>query len=385
MRLIVIGLTILLGAHAPSRAIERTRANRLSEWGSFVGLRQPTLIGARGRLRSPRQVTQTAGQKYKNIQIFKGILASDLEPTMAFIAGSLGVRCNFCHVPNAFEKDDKPTKIAARRMIQMVFDLNKGSFNGESAVSCFTCHRGKSRPVSVPAIGQNPWAPAAPRKEEPAPPSVDQILERYVQAIGGTTAWSKFKSRVTKGSRIGADGVLVPEEVFQKAPNKLVTTTSYPQIVFTNGFNGTTAWSHSSQGGAQQLPAEALNQMKNDAVFDKEIDIRKMYTELRVAGQEKIGDRDAWVVVATPASGLQERLYFDVASGLLVRRYVESKTILGRFPLQTDYEDFRDVDGIKLPFLIHWSFPGRSWGRKISEIKHNVPIDDAKFEVPNRP
>jgi len=328
---------------------------------------------------------QTAGQKFKNIQIFKEMPASDLDPTMAFIAGSLGVRCNFCHVPNAFEKDEKPTKIAARRMIQMVFGVNKGSFNGESAVSCFTCHRGKSRPVSVPAVGQNLWAPAPPRKEEPAPPSVDQILERYVQAIGGPTAWSKIKSRVTKGSRIGADGVLVPEDVFQKAPNKLVITTSYPNIVFTNGFNGTTAWGHSSQGGAQQLPADALNQLKNEAVFDKEIDIRKVYPELRVAGQEKIGDRDVWVVVATPASGLQERLYFDVASGLLVRRYVESRTILGRLPLQTDYEDFRDVDGIKLPFVIRWSFPGRSWGRKVSEITHNVPIDDAKFELPNRP
>src|SRR4029453_7660133 len=144
---------------------------------------------------------KTTDQMFKNIQVFKGLPASQLDPTMAFISGSLGVRCNFCHVPNAFEKDDKPTKIAARRMIQMVFDLNKGSFNGESAVSCFTCHRGKSRPVSVPAIGENLWAPAPPKKEEPTSPTVDQVLDKYVQAIGGTAAWEKIKSRVTKGSR----------------------------------------------------------------------------------------------------------------------------------------------------------------------------------------
>jgi hypothetical protein len=329
-----------------------------------------------------RSQQQTAEQKYKNIQMFKGMPAPDLDSTMAFISGSLGVRCSFCHVPTAFEKDDKPTKMAARRMIQMVFDVNKGSFNGESAVSCFTCHRGKSKPVSVPAIGQNLWAPLPPRKAEPSPPSIDQILAKYVDAIGGVTAWQKVKTRITKGSRIGADEVLVPEEIYQKSPNKLVTITSYPQIVFTSGFNGTTAWGHSSTGGAQQLPPEILNQIKNEAAFDRDIDIKKSYSELRVAGQEKIGERDAWVVIAFPTVGPQERLYFDTASGLLVRRYLESKTILGRLPLQTDYEDFRDVDGIKLPFLIRWSLPGRSWGRKVVEIKHNVAIDDTKFELP---
>lgn len=329
---------------------------------------------------------QTVEQRYKNIQIFKGMPASDLEPTMAFIAGSLGVRCNFCHTPNQFERDDKPTKLAARKMIRMVFDLNKGSFNGESAVSCFTCHRGKSKPVSVPVVSQNLWAPGPARKEEPAAPSVDQILEKYVQAIGGTSAWQTVKSRVTRGSRIGADGVLVPEEVYQKSPNKLLTITSYPQIVFSNGFNGTSGWGHSSRDGVQQLPAEVMNQLKTEAIFGKELDLRKVYTDLRVTGQEKIGDRDAWIIVATQASGIQEKLFLDAASGLLVRRYVESKTMLGRLPLQTDYEDYRDVDGIKLPFMIRWSFPGRSWGRKVVEIKHNVEIDDARFELPqNRP
>jgi len=74
-----------------------------------------------------------------------------------------------------------------------------------------------------------------------------------------------------------------------------------------------------------------------------------------------------------------EKLFFDVRTGFLVRRYTESDTPLGKLPLQIDYEDYRAVDGIQQPFLIHWSFPGRIWGRKIDEIKQNVPIDDAKF------
>ena len=127
------------------------------------------------------QQTPTAEQVYKNIQLFKGMPASELEPTMAFISGSLGVKCNHCHV-NPFSKDDKLTKQTARRMIQMVFDLNKGSFRGEKAVSCFTCHRGSPKPVSVPAVGQNLWQPGSTTAKESPLPTVEEVLAKYVQA-----------------------------------------------------------------------------------------------------------------------------------------------------------------------------------------------------------
>lgn len=322
---------------------------------------------------------QTAGQRFKNIQIFKDIPATQLDPTMAFISGSLGVRCNYCHVPGQFEKDDKPTKMAARRMIKMVFDLNKGSFNGQGAVSCFTCHRGKPTPVSVPVVGQNLWVPSSPSPSPDPLPSVKEILDRYVQAVGGAEALQKITSRSAKGSRIGADGVLVPEEVHQKAPDKLLTVTSYPNLVFSNGFNGTVAWGHSSREGATPLPEQIVAQMKREAVFYKELKTPELYSNLTVVGRASVRDAEAYVVQAKPVDGPEEKLFFDVHTGLLVRRYAESDTALGKFPLQTDYNDYRAVDGIKQPFLIHWSMPGRIWGRKIAEIKQNVLLDDAKF------
>ena len=324
-------------------------------------------------------LTVNAQQHPKNLQVFKDLPATQLDPTMAFISGALGVRCSYCHVANQFDKDDKPTKLAARRMIQMVFDINKASFNGESAVSCYTCHRGKPLPVSVPAVGQNLWAPgpAAPAAE--TLPSVKQILERYVQALGGADALNKINTRIVKGSRIGADNVLVPEEVYQKAPDKLLTITSYPQVVFSNGFNGTVAWGHSSRDGATPLPDQLIAQIKRDAVFYKELKTDQIYSSLTLLGKTPVRDADAYVIEAKPPDGPIEKLFFDVKTGLLVRRYTESSTPLGKLPLQTDYEDYRDVDGVKQPFLIHWSFPGRVWGRKIDEIKQNVSLDDAKF------
>ena len=327
----------------------------------------------------PAAHAQTAEQKFKNIQIFKTLAATQIDPTMAFISGSLGVRCNYCHASNGFDKDDKQTKLTARRMIQMVFDLNRGSFNGQGAVTCYTCHRGKPTPVSVPAVGQNLWAASSPSPAPEAPPTVKQILDRYVQAVGGADALMKITSRTVKGSRIGADGVLVPEEVYQKAPDKLLTVTSYPNVVFSNGYNGMAGWGHSSRDGATPLPDQLLAQLKRDAVFYKELKTQEIYSSLTLLGKASVRDADAYVIQATPADGPAEKLFFDVRTGLLVRRYTESDTPLGKLPLQVDYEDFREVDGIKQPFLIHWSFPGRVWGRKVDEIKQNVPLDDAKF------
>src|SRR3569832_1649880 len=324
-------------------------------------------------------IPQTADQRFKNIQTFKNLPAAQLDPTMAFISGSLGVRCNYCHVANQFDKDDKPQKLAARRKIQMVLDINKVNYYGQNGVTCYTCHRGKPLPVSVPAVGQILWAPNSPSPAAATLPSVKQILDRYVQALGGTDARCKINTRIAKGSRIVADGVLVPEEVYQKAPDKLLTITSYPQVVFSNGYNGAAAWGHGSREGATPLPDQLVAQIKRDAVFDKDLKLEQHYSSLTVLGKTPVRDMDAYIVQAKPADGPIEKLFFDVKTGLLVRRYTESDTPLGKLPLQTDYEDYRDVDGVKQPFLIHWSFPGRVWGRKIDEIKQNVPLDDAKF------
>lgn len=334
---------------------------------------------------SPRQV-KTAEEVYKNIQVLKGVPASQLDSVMAFFTGSLGVRCNHCHVPGQFEKDDKQTKQTARRMIRMVFDLNKGSFDNRGAVTCVTCHRGQTKPANVPTLGQSLWLPsntAATAKQDAPLPSVDEVLERYVRAVGGKEAVEKVTSRAWKGSRVGADGVLVPEEGYAKAPNKMLTVTSYPSVVFRTGFNGAQGWMRSSQQGGRDLDEAMLAQLRREAEFYKETRLREWYTTMAVLGRASVGEREAYVVEATPSGGGDaEKLFFDVQTGLLVRKYSESKTMLGQFPSQIDYEDYRDVDGVKLPFSIRWAIPGRTWGRKVAEVKQNIQLDDAQFNPP---
>jgi len=123
-----------------------------------IGLALAATLAAQQQQATPQQPTQQqaapqgpppAEQVFKNIQVFKGIPAPQLQPTMEFIAASLGVQCTYCHVLREFEKDDKPTKATARRMIQMTMTINKESFDGNREVNCYTCHRGDTHPVSL--------------------------------------------------------------------------------------------------------------------------------------------------------------------------------------------------------------------------------------------
>jgi photosynthetic reaction center cytochrome c subunit len=325
---------------------------------------------------------KTAEQAFRNIQALKGVPASQLQQVMALFTGSLGVKCSYCHT-NSFDKDDKPTKLAARRMIQMVFDLNRGNFGVKDAVTCYTCHRGQPKPDNVLALGTNPWLTPQPAAATPDPsmPTVDQILDHYVRAAGGRELLAKLTTRISRGSRIGADGILVPEEVYQKAPNKLLVITTYPNVALNVRLNGQRGWA-GDKNKWDEISGDQLAELEHEAKFYREISLKELYPTMRPGGKATVGEKEAYVIEASSRAGHAEKLYFEAQTGLLVRRYREAKTVLGPFPLQTDYEDYQVVDGVKLPLTIRWSMPGRVWGRRIAEVKHNVSIEDDQFEAP---
>src|ERR1022692_3945983 len=93
-----------------------------------------------------------AEEQFKNIQVLKGIPADQLIPAMQFITASLGVECQFCHVEGAFEKDDKKPKQTARKMMEMMFAINRDNFEGHREVTCYSCHRGSTGPIGTPPV-----------------------------------------------------------------------------------------------------------------------------------------------------------------------------------------------------------------------------------------
>src|SRR5262245_27029652 len=148
-------------------------------------------------------VAKTAEQVFKNIQVMKGTPADQLQPAMQFISNSLGVECEYCHVRDQFDKDDKKAKQTARSMIQMQMAINRDHFKGEREVTCNSCHHGAERPAAIPIIAdEEPKRPEAPRPEagQPALPTADQVIDKYVQAVGGAEALQKISSRVEKGT-----------------------------------------------------------------------------------------------------------------------------------------------------------------------------------------
>ncbi|MGH9782099.1 MAG: hypothetical protein ACRD33_09800, partial [Candidatus Acidiferrales bacterium] len=111
----------------------------------------------------------------------------------------------------------------------------------------------------------------------------------------------------------------------------------------------------------------------------------KSYTGSRVRGQAKIGDTTAYVMMGKAPDGIVEFLFFDEQSGLLVRRMIRDNTIFGALPIQADYSDYRDVDGVKIPYTTTWFKAGESSTYTIKDVKDNVPVDDSKFEPPQKP
>lgn len=334
---------------------------------------------------------KTVDEVQKNIQVLKGLPESQLIPVMNYMSSSLGVKCVFCHVNKDnnwdFPSDEKGEKATARKMITMVLGINKNSFNGNTEVSCYICHRGRTSPVAIPQLplpepSPRPGGGQGPQRE--ALPTADQILEKYTQALGGSAAIEKLKSRVMKGTVTTAAGMALGYELYQSGPDKVLAVITPPQQpAVERGFNGTGGWEKSPRGIRDLAPEEVYYLHRYPDLF-KDIKLKDQFTRLAVAGKDKINGRDVYVVRGVTADNRRERLFFDVETGLLLRRTTTTITPIGTIPEQVDFEDYRDVDGLKMPFTIRVSAvdPFYSITRKFTEIKLNVPVDEKRFDKP---
>jgi len=341
--------------------------------------------------RAAAQEDKPVEQTRKNIQVLKGLPDSQLFMVMNFMRASLGVSCAFCHVNSGgdkweWEKDDKRQKQTARRMIQMVLDINKNNFGGMNRVTCYTCHRGNEHTVPAPPLPQTApeGGPAGEAKPAPARPTADQLIEKYWQALGGRAAIEKAKTRVMKGTQVSSgNGSSMPFEIAQAAPDKFAVTLTTPQAVMERGYNGTTGWMKGPRGQRELMGAD-LEQMKRNADFFWMLKLKELSKEMSVTGPEQVGERDAYVLRVRLTPHHTERYFFDTQTGLLLRIITLEDTLIGAIPEQTDFEDYRVVGGVKLPYTVRQSYvdPWIGWTRKFTEIKLGAPVDEKKFDPP---
>jgi photosynthetic reaction center cytochrome c subunit len=338
-----------------------------------------------------------AEEQFKNIQVLKGIPADQLIPGMQFITASLGVECEFCHVQGAMEKDDKKPKQTARKMMEMMFAINKDSFDGHREVTCYSCHRGSIDPVATPLVMSADSKSAAPetkKNEEKnsegveangaSGPTGDQLLDKYLQAAGGAKAIDKVSSRVMKGTITFGDRN-VPIDIFSKDPDKRVSFTHTPDGDSVTAFDGREGWLGVPGRPVREMHGSDIDGAAMDADLHFAAHLKGMFSEVQVRGAEKIGDNDAYLVVGRREEKTPLRLYFDGQSGLLVRLVRYGETPFGRLPTQIDYADYREVSGVKIPFRWTLARPGGRFTIQLSDVKQNVPVDDAKFAKPTAP
>lgn len=331
---------------------------------------------------TPESATQTkvetAGQKFKNIKVLNDVPADQLGKIMNMMSASLGFNCNGCHASNDkdFEKDGNEHKDIARKMIAMTFDLNKKFFEGKTEVTCNTCHNGRERPVAVPSL--MPVAhverPAQPKEK----PTVDQILDKYVTALGGRDKINSVKSRVITATRVEPDGKTSEPEVVTQMPGKLRVETKYGEYSVVEVFDGNKAW---KTGGAAaiELNTDEIEQIKREAQLFANADLKAIYTKLDYRFTDRIEGRNVYLVLGTLTDNSRERLYFDAATGLLTRRIASTPTVLGQFQYQVDYGDYKDFGGVKLPATVRFAVPNINWTRKLTEVKNNANVDERKF------
>ncbi|MBZ5699699.1 MAG: c-type cytochrome [Acidobacteriia bacterium] len=380
---------------------------------------------------------KTAGKFYRNVKVLKDIPAADLHNAMEYINVTLGVGCAYCHTIGKFDSDNKREKNVARSMMRMTMALNASVFDGKREVTCFTCHRGASKGAPTPVFpgekspteptaaeivpplavrnitkldpGMSPSkAPAtvvsgpaaAPKPMAVAPaslPAVADVFSKYTQALGGTAAIGKVTSLVEKGTvemlvppppgPQGAPPVppaigTVPAEIDRKLPGKVVVSAQFPgRAPNREGFDGIIGWI-----GPRELTGSELALRREFAEFPPASKFMEDHFQVQVDAMEKIGGRDAYRVVGKrPDGSAIDRLYFDAQTGLLLRSYTTMQSVLGSFPEETNYDDYRVVSGLKVPFTMVVVDPEGKQTYKWSQVELNTPVEDSRFTKPLPP
>jgi len=337
---------------------------------------------------TPAATPKKAPEVFKNIQVLKDLDADKLQPSMQFIAASLGVECTFCHVQEngqvVYDKDDKREKATARHMMQMTMDVNKSTFNGNRGVTCNTCHRGATSPVGIPAVLETEGARPQPTAAPVNPPPAAQILAKYLEAVGGADALAKIMTRVEKGNVLAGQNP-IPIDLYMKAPNKRISFAHTPNGDSITAFDGTAGWLGGGRGGPRDMNSIDSMSAMVDAALAFPADLKKVFPRMSSISPDKIGDKEMYVLIARGPGAPTTRLFFDEQTGLLARAIRYNDVGLGLMPVQVDYADYREVDGVKIPFRWTLSRPGGRFTIQIDSAQQNVPIDDAKFVKPAAP
>jgi len=336
---------------------------------------------------------------FKNVQMLKGIPVGEFMATMGFFSASLGLNCVYCHVAESLQDwqkfaEDVPRKRMARTMIQMVNTINQSNFGGRPVITCYSCHHGNERPKDLPSLAIQYGTPEEDPNEIEIPPqaasgpSADQILNKFVTALGGPQRLSALTSVMAKGTYEGYDTYheKVPFELYAKAPAQMTTVIHTQNGDGTTVFNGSGGWVASPSNPVPLLPlapGAELDGARIEAQLLFPSQLKQALSQWRSGFPvTTIGDSDVEVIEATGAGKTRVKLFFDLKTGLLARQLRYSSTAVGTNPIQIDYADYRDINGIKRPFRWTVTWTNGQSIYQVNEFQSDVAIDNGRFAKP---
>ena len=343
------------------------------------------LAGAAGAVGQGRRQNpeKKSGEVFKNLKVLNNTPSDLLLPSMEFITSSLGVHCEYCHVENAFEKDDKNPKQTAREMMRMVEEINTTKFQGKQEVTCYSCHRGAPKPLTVPVIPKAPPQLASNPAAAGPPASADQpspqgVVSKYMKARGGTNALASLTSLEERGTfESGSKGF--PAELYLTKSGRSATVIHLPGADRVTAFDGTSGWIVFPGRPNRTMVAAEDDAIRVNADLLFGLDLTTVFPEIKFAGHSKVGTADALMLSGQRPGFPPVELYFDRTSGLLLRTVYYSPSALGLNPTQTDYSDYRRLGAVKLPF--HWtsSTPTGRYNIQIVSVRVNASIPEEVF------
>jgi photosynthetic reaction center cytochrome c subunit len=340
-----------------------------------------------------------AEQAFKNIQALKGISAADFMGTMGIMTAALGFDCSECHVAAGTDKvdwaADTPRKVIARRMVNMVVAINQTNFSGRQLVTCWTCHRGRDKPVVTPSLDIVYGMPTLEPDDlvvasVPGLPKPDEIIDKHIQAVGGEQRLASLTSFTATGTSIGFGGFGGggAVQIYAKAPDQRSTIIEFKDApgrdASIRSFDGKIGWIKTPLTvlGEYQLSGSELDGARLDAELAFPSQIKRVLTNLRTLQPAAINDREVNVVQGNGPGRLFATLYFDKETALLARVVRYGNSPIGRLPTQVDYADYRDVNGIKLPFRFTFAWLDGRDAFQLNDVRINVPIDATRFGRP---
>ena len=223
--------------------------------------------------------------------------------------------------------------------------------------------------------------------------TADDVIEKYLTALGGRAALAKLTSRSTIGTMTlptPAGDVSGPIETLNQQPNKVrvlikmdLTSLGAGPMVVDQRFDGTAGYVLDSLRGNRDITGNQLENMKNSVFPNPFLNYKERGATAELGGKEKIGGRDAYLLIYTPKSGSALRQFVDAESYLPVRLVVKVDVPeIGAVEQTSDLSDFRTVDGVKIPFAIKVSSAIQSFTISVTKVEHNVKVDETLFSKP---